>query len=138
MLEKEQGKLKEIFKAKDNQYIRFTGNFIDGFKVNLNNRKLNINKEIDLKNLSSKLIENNVFEASGKIIENENNKIKTTGFIEIEFMQLSEYMGIKTVQRVVTKDNKNILEEIDIIWKYEEGRWKIKEAKGVRLGNLLY
>ena len=33
--------LKEIFKLKDNKYINFTGTFIDGFKVNLNNRKLN-------------------------------------------------------------------------------------------------
>ena len=29
--------LKEIFKAKDNKYINFTGKFIDGFKVNIKN-----------------------------------------------------------------------------------------------------
>lgn len=134
----EQQKLKEIWKAKDNLFIRFTGSFVDGFKVNLVNRKLNVNKELDLKNASNSWVENGVFEQSGKCIANDNLKIKTTSFIEIEFVQLTGSMGIKTKQRVVTSDNKNIIEEINLIWKYEEGKWQIKEAVGVKLGNLLY
>ena len=132
------GELKEIFKDKDNKYINFTGNFIDGFKVNINNRKLNINKEIDLKNLSKTLIENKVFDTSGKYLSNDNSKIKTTGFIDFEFVQLTNCMGIKTKQRIITKDNKNIIDEVGIIWKFENGKWQIKEAIGVKLGNLLY
>lgn len=135
-LEKEN--LKEIMKEKDNHFIKILGNFVDGFKVNLSNRKLNINKEIDLSNNSEILIQNGVFEASGKFMENDNNKLKTTGFVDIEFVQLSGCMGIKTKQRVVTADGKNIVEEISIIWKYEEGKWQIKEAIGLKLGNLLY
>lgn len=134
----EQAKLKEIFKAKDNQFIRFTGNLVDGFRVNVTNRKLNINKEIDLSKMSEILTANGLFESSGKCIENENNKIKTTGFIELEFVQLTGSMGLKTKQRIITADNKNIIEEFSIIWKYEEGKWQIKEAIGVKLGNLLY
>ena len=134
----ENGNLKEIFKAKDNQFIRFTGNFIDGFKVTLSNRRLNINKEIDLASLSDILVENKVFDTSGKYIDNENNKIKTTDFVEVELVQLSGSMGIKTKQRIVTVDGKNIIEEISIIWKYEDGKWQIKEAIGLKLGNLLY
>lgn len=134
----EQQKLKEIWKAKDNLFIRFTGSFVDGFKVNLVNRKLNVNKELDLKNASNSWVEKGVFEQSGKCIANDNLKIKTTSFIEIEFVQLTGSMGIKTKQRVVTSDNKNIIEEINLIWKYEEGKWQIKEAVGVKLGNLLY
>ena len=132
------GNLKEIFKEKDNKYITFTGKFIDGFKANINNRKLNINKEIDLTNSSSLLIENGVFDKSGKYLNNENSNIKTTSFIEVDFIQLTGVKGINTKQRIVTKDNKNIIDEIDIIWKYEEGKWQIKEAKGLKLGNLLY
>ena len=134
----EQQKLKEIWKAKDNHFIRFTGNFIDGFKVSLINRKLNINKELDLQNSSNKWIENGVFEQSGKCVVNDNFKIKTTSFVEIEFVQLTGSMGIKTKQRIITGDNKNLIEEINLIWKYEEGEWQIKEAIGVKLGNLLY
>lgn len=130
--------LKEIFKAKDNNYINFTGNFVDGFKVNLNNRKLNINKELDLKNNSEKLIENGVFDKSGKYLDKSDFKIKTTNFTEVEFVQLTGSMGIQTKQRIITNDNQNIIDEISIIWKYEEGKWQIKEAKGIRLGNLLY
>lgn len=130
--------LKEIFKAKDNKYITFTGNFIDGFKVNVNNRKLNVNKELDLSNNSQSLIENGVFDNSGKYLQSNNSKIKTTGFVEFEFVQLTGSMGLKTKQRIVTSDDKNIIDEISIIWKYEEGKWQIKEAIGLKLGNLLY
>ena len=130
--------LKEIFKSKDNKYISFTGNFIDGFKVNVNNRKLNVNKEIDLSSNSSSLIENCVFDNSGKYLESDNSKIKTTGFLEFEFVQLTGNMGLKTKQRIITNDGKNIIDEINIIWKYEEGKWQIKEATGLKLGNLLY
>lgn len=130
--------LKEIFKAKDNKYINFIGNFVDGFKVNIKNRKLNIDNELNLSDNSEKMIENGVFDKSGKFLNTENNKIKTTDFIEIEFVQLSGFMGIKTKQRIITKDNKNIIDEISIIWKYESGKWCIKEAVGLKLGNLLY
>lgn len=131
-------KLKEIFKAKDNNYITFTGRFLDGFKVSVNNRKLNINKEIDLKNSSELLVENGVFDESGKYIINENTRIRTTGFTELDFVQLTGSMGIETKQRIVTYDNKTIVDEITIIWKYEEGKWQIKEATSVKMGNLLY
>lgn len=135
-LEKES--LKEIFKEKDNQYIRFTGKFVDGFKVSLSNRKLNVNQELDLSSNSDSYVQNKVFESSGKCIESDNNKLKTTGFVDMEFVQLTGCMGIKTKQRIVTADGKNIIEEISIIWKYEEGKWQIKEATGLKLGNLLY
>jgi len=130
--------LKEIFKAKDNKYITFSGKFVDGFKVNITNRKLNINKELNLTNNSAGLIENGIFDKAGKYIGEAGVKIKTTGFVQLEFVQLTGAMGISTKQRIITSDNKNIIDEIEIIWKYEEGKWQIKEAKGVRLGNLLY
>lgn len=130
--------LKEIFKAKDNKFITFTGEFIDGFKVKIANKKLNVNKELDLSNGTANLIENGVFDNSGKCLNNTNSKIKTTGFIDLEFVQLTGSIGIKTKQRIITNDNKNIIDEITIIWKYEEGKWQIKEANGLKLGNLLY
>ena len=42
--------------------------FVDGFKVNITNRKLNINKEINLTNNSAGLIENGIFDKAGKYI----------------------------------------------------------------------
>lgn len=134
----EEDTLKEIFKDKNNKYITFSGSFIDGFKVNITNKKLNVNKEIDLKNMSKSLIENGVFDESGKYIINDNSKIRTTGFVELEFVQLTGSMGIRTKQRIITLDSKNILDEVSIIWKYEDGKWQIKEAVGTKLGNLLY
>ena len=130
--------LKEIFKAKNNKSIVFTGNFIDGFKVNLCNKKLNVNKELDLSTNASTLIESGVFDNSGKYLACENSKIKTTGFVEFELIKLTGSMGIRTKQMIMTNDEKNILDEINITWKFEEGKWQIKEAISVKQGNLLY
>ena len=130
--------LKEIFKAIDNKYINFVGSFVDGFKVNIQNKKLNINKDLNLSNSSKSFIENGVFDDSGRCKISENFNIKTTGFVEIEFVQLTGNMGLKTKQKIITSDNKNIIDEISIVWKYEDGKWQIKEATGLKLGNLLY
>ncbi len=134
----EQGKLKEIWKAKDNHFIVFTGTFMDGFKVQINNRKLNMKKELDIKDISDSLIENGVFDSSGKYTNNPQTALQTIGFMNVELVQLTGSMGIKTTQRIVSKDRKNIIEEVTIVWKYEDGKWQMKEVTGLKLGNLLY
>ena len=91
-----------------------------------------------MSNASKSLIENGVFDNSGKYLISDNSKIKTSGFVEFEFVQLTGSMGLKTKQRIITNDIKNIIDEISIIWKYEDGKWQIKEAIGLKLGNLLY
>lgn len=129
--------LKEIFRDKDNKGIYFTVNLIDGFKANVANRKLNVNNIIDLQNEKETYINKKIFDASGKLIEKE-IKPKTTGFINVELIKLSDYTGLKTTQRIIIKDKLNIIDEITIVWKYQDGKWQIKEATGIRQGNLLY
>ena len=53
-------------------------------------------------------------------------------------MQLNEYYGIQTVQKIVGFNNDDLLDEITSVWKYENGKWNVKEAKGSVVGNLLY
>lgn len=127
---------KEIFKAKNNETIRFTGSFIDGYKVNVINRKLNVKQEMDLSQDADKWISNGVFDKSGKYLGTA--KISTTGFVSVDFVQLTGYMGIQTKQRIILSGTQEPIEEITILWKYEEGKWQMKEATGVKLGNLLY
>ncbi|MBO5179610.1 MAG: hypothetical protein J6B87_04615 [Clostridia bacterium] len=129
--------LKEIFRDKDNKGLYFTVNLLDGFKANVTNRKLNINNMIDLQNEKDGYINGKIFEVSGKLIEKE-IKPKTTGFINVELVKLSDYAGLKTTQRIIMKDKLNIIDEITILWKYQDGKWQIKEAIGLRQGNLLY
>ena len=95
--------LKEIFREKDNKGIYFTVNLIDGFKANVTNRKLNLNNIIDLQNEKETYINKRIFDASGKLIEKE-EKPKTTGFINVELVKLSDYTGLKTTQRIIVKD----------------------------------
>ena len=38
----------------------------------------------------------------------------------------------------VINQRNDLLDEIIVIWKYENGKWCVKEAKGSKVGNLLY
>lgn len=127
--------LVEIFKSKDNKGLRFTSEFLDGFKVNVVNRKYNINNIIELD--KTFWTEANVFEQSGKLIVKD-KRPQTTGFTSIELVQLSDAMGIKTKQRIIFDDKLNIIDEITCIWKYQDGKWQLKEATSIKMGNLLY
>lgn len=129
--------LKEIFKDKNNKGLYFTTELLDGFKANIVNKKLNVNNIVELQNNKEKYINLNIFEESGKLIEKQ-EKPKTTGFVNLELVQMSDCMGLKTTQRIIMKDKLNIIDEITVLWKYEDGKWQIKEAIGTRQGNLLY
>lgn len=127
--------LVEIFKLKDNKGLRFTCELLDGFKVNIVNRKYNINNTIEL----DKTFWTNasVYEESGKLIVKD-ERPQTTGFTSIELVQLSDAMGIKTTQRIIFGDKLNIIDEITCIFKYQDGKWQLKEATSTKMGNLLY
>ncbi len=125
----------EIFKSKDNKGLRFTCELLDGFKVNVVNRKYNINNTIELD--KTFWTNANVYEESGKLIIKD-ERPQTTGFTNIELVQLSDAMGIKTTQRIIFGDKLNIIDEITCIFKYQDGKWQLKEATSQKMGNLLY
>ena len=129
--------LKEIFGAKDNKGINFTGEMIDGVKAHVRCNKLNKELYIDLTDRKLELIKNKRIDESGKIIS-ENKKVLTSGFKTIEIVELNGQNGIQTTQLITAFDNTEIVDEITAIWKYEEGKWQIKEARGTKVGNLIY
>ncbi len=131
------GEYKEIFKNKDNKGIVFTGNFVDGFKAYLSCDKYKKEVNVDLNDRKENYITNGFFDESGRLLKTE-SKISTTPFCRIEFVQLNEYYGIQTVQKIVGFNNDDLLDEITSVWKYENGKWNVKEAKGSVVGNLLY
>ena len=74
---------------------------------------------------------------NGKLISKD-AMIKASKFTAVEFVMLSNSYGIKTKQLVKGFDNLDILDEIQVLWKYENGKWIPCEAQSVNVGNLLY
>lgn len=137
MLTISDGESKEIFKNKDNRGLIITGAFLDGFKAHITARKINYEKKIEINDKRENYITSGFYDESGRVTGTKNN-ITTSGFTKVEFVELNGYYGIKTMQRIKGFDNLDILDQVDVIWKYENGTWNIKEAKGEKLGNLLY
>lgn len=132
----EEDKISEIWKERNNKGLLFTGDFLDGFKVKISNKKVNIEKIIDLSKQSAEYIENGLFDKSGKLIKN--NKISYSHFTNIEVVELNDRGGIRTVQQIYGLNENDVLDEVGIIWKYNDGKWQMVEANSIRLGNLLY
>ena len=128
---------KEIFKSKDNKGIVFTGNFIDGFKAYLKCSKFNKEVNMDLSDRKENYITSGFFDDAGRLLKS-GAKITTTSFNNVEFVQLDGYYGLQTIQKIIGFNNDDLLDEIIVIWKYENGKWNVKEAKGNIVGNLLY
>ena len=129
--------LKEIFGAKDNKGINFTGEMVDGVKAHVRCTKLNKELYVDLADRKTALIESKKIDESGKIIS-ENKKVITSGFKTLEIVELNGKNGIQTTQMITAFDNTEIVDELTVIWKYEDGKWQIKEARGTKVGNLIY
>ena len=130
-------KIMEIWKDRNNKGLVFSGEFVDGFKVKIENKKLNFEQTINLINQKDDLISRGFYEKSGKL-KNNDNKIKNTGFIMIDTVKLNDRCGIRTTQNILGIDENDILDEIEVVWKYNDGKWQMVEARGLKLGNLLY
>ncbi len=131
------GESKEVFKNKDNKGLSFTGAFLDGFKAHIVARKINFERNIEINDKRENYITGGFYDESGRVTGSKNN-ITTSGFVNVEFVELNDAYGLKTTQRIKGFDNLDILDQVEVIWKYENGSWNIKEAKGEKLGNLLY
>lgn len=129
--------LKDIWGQRDNRGIIFVGEIIDGVKAHL--RCGNVAKELylDLPDKKSDYIASKKIDESGKIIC-KNKKVTTTGFTSVEIVKLSDKSGIQTTQRICAFEDNDILDEVTVIWRFENGKWKMAEAEGVRVGNLIY
>lgn len=131
------GSLKEIFNQKDNRGLVLAGEIIDGVKAHLRCGKISKEMYIDLSDKKTDYIATKKVDESGKVIC-ENKEVVTSGFKTIEIVEINEENAIQTTQMINAFDNTEILDEITTIWKYENEEWQMKEAKGIRVGNLLY
>jgi hypothetical protein len=129
--------LNEIYKERDNRGLTFTGYFEDGFKAKIVSRKLNKEITVDLQDRKENYILKKFYDDAGRLLVAE-VKLSTEPFGSIEKVELNDRFGIRVVQKIVGFDELDIIDEVQSIWKYENGKWQIKEVKGDKLGNLLY
>lgn len=131
------GKLDEIFKNKDNMGLNFSGQYLDGYKVKVENKKYNREFTLDLNDRKENYMTKKLYDDAGRLLNTE-QKPTITRFMNVETVQLNDRLGVKTTQKICGLDELDIIDEIEVIWKYENEKWEIKEAKGVKIGNLLY
>lgn len=137
ILKNNSGDLMELFNEKNNKGINGDGYFQDGFKSVLYLKNLNKELIYNLEDYKGNYISSGFFAENGKLISDK-KKVSISNFTEIELVKLSESYGLKTKQKVKGFDNLDILDEIEILWKYEAGKWLICEANSLKHGNLLY
>lgn len=128
---------KEIWGQRENRGIIFVGEIIDGVKAHLRCGKIGKELYLDLNDKKDDYISTKKIDESGKIIC-ENKKVITTGFTSVEIVKLSDKYGIQTTQRICAFEDNDILDEVTVIWKFENGKWQMAEAEGTRVGNLMY
>lgn len=131
------GDLIELFGEKTNKGVNGTGNFLDGFRGVIYLKDFNKEVVYDLEDYKENYISSGFFAENGKLLSDK-KKITTSNFTEIELIELSKSFGIKTKQKIKGFDNLDILDEIEVLWKYENGRWIPCEANSLKHGNLLY
>lgn len=129
--------LNEIFKLKNNTGIAFNCKFLDGFKAQIDSRKYNRQFTVDLSDRKENYITKGLYDEAGRLFNTE-AKIKAGKIELIESVQLNDRMGIRTIQKIRGIDNYDMIDEIEVIYKFEDNKWDVKDARGLKIGNILY
>lgn len=126
---------KEIFGEKESNGLEISGSILDGFKANMKIKRIKNEITIDLSNNKENYIASGFYMENGKLKTDKIN-VTSAGISNIEFVLLDNKVGIKFVERVRGFDNLDIIEQIDVLMKYENGNWIILEIKGEKSGVL--
>ncbi len=132
-----EGGFKEIFSERENEGVSVSGAFLDGFKADINLKTFGKKSTYDLKENKQNYITSGFYAENGKLLS-KNMTIRASKFAEVEFVMLSNSYGLRTKQFIKGFDNLDILDEIQVLWKYENNKWIPCEAMSTKLGNLLY
>ena len=126
------GEAKEIFKDKEGKGLEISGQILDGFKAKVNIKKLKKEFEIDLSENKQNYISSGFYEENGRL-KTDKVHVTSAGIYNIEFINIDNQVGIKYTERIKGFDNLDIIEQINVIIKYENGNWIVVEAKGERI-----
>ena len=130
------GEAREIFKDKEGKGLEISGQILDGFKAKVNIKKLKKEFEIDLSENKQNYISSGFYEENGRL-KTDKVHVTSAGIYNIEFINIDNQIGIKYTERIKGFDNLDIIEQIDVIMKYESENWIVIEMKGERIGKVV-
>ena len=130
------GEVREIFKDKEGKGLEISGQILDGFKAKVNIKKLKKEFEIDLSENKQNYISSGFYEENGRL-KTDKVHVTSAGIYNIEFINIDNQIGIKYTERIKGFDNLDIIEQIDVIMKYESENWIVIEMKGERIGKVV-
>lgn len=130
------GEAREIFKDKEGKGLEISGQILDGFKARVNIKKLKKEFEIDLSENKQNYISSGFYEENGRL-KTDKVHVTSAGIYNIEFINIDNQVGIKYTERIKGFDSLDIIEQINVIIKYENGNWIVVEAKGERIGKVV-
>lgn len=130
------GEAREIFKDKEGKGLEISGQILDGFKAIVNIKKLKKEFEIDLSENKQNYVSSGFYEENGRLKTDKIN-VTSAGVYNIEFVKIDNQIGIKYTERIKGFDNLDIIEQLEVLIKYDKGDWIIIEAISENAGKII-
>lgn len=125
----EDHEIKIIFNEKDNQGLNFEGKFVNGFKAELQEANFKKVITIDLSAFKDLYIESKIYDSNGKILEKVEPWTDPFSVLEPIDIDGDGVYELKGFQAISGAFHANRISDLISLWKYGNGKWKIKEAK---------
>ena len=130
------GEVKEIFKEKEGKGLEIDGQILDGFKAKVNIKKLKKDLEIYLSENKQNYVSSGFYEENGRLKSDKIN-VTSAGVYNIEFVKIDNQIGIKYTERIKGFDNLDIIDQLEVLIKYDKGDWIIIEAISENAGKII-
>ncbi len=123
------GKPKIIFGEKENNGIKATGHFIDGFKAVLTEESTKRKAIVDLSNKKKFYIKAGLYNADGRLLHQQEVTVNPFGELDPIDVEPDGTYELRGLQRVIGIFNADTVANIYSIWKYENQQWAIKQIE---------
>ena len=127
---------KEIFKSKESKGLEISGQILDGFKARITIKNLKQEFEVDLSENKENYITNGFYLENGKL-NTDKVKISSAGIYNIELIKIDDKVGVKYTERIKGFDNLDIIDQLKVLIKYDNGKWSIVEVISERFGKVV-
>ncbi len=127
----------QIFALDNSKNIDITGQYLDSYQAQITVNNFNKTFVADISDKKQYYIRNKIYDENDKLIK-DNISIKSKKANMLEQIELQDGVyGIKTIQNLIGIDKTDIIDVIEVKWKYEKNEFVIYEIIGERCGRLL-
>lgn len=119
-----------IFSEKDNAGAQFKGKFVDGFKVELENKSL-LDKKItlDVRVNEQDYVKLGIYDKDGNLLAESEAIISAFAQLKpIDYNHDGVY-ELQGIQRVIGIWNADTISHLDSIWGFDDAKWNIQQLK---------